>query len=68
MSSPFTSFTKAQKLEKRNAIKIKKLFCTKREKKDGMEVLFQFYLWDQSHVTIVWNTRETGDIDAWKAW
>ena len=28
-----------------------------------MEVLFQFYLWDQSHVTIVWNTRETGDIN-----
>ena len=27
-----------------------------------MDVLFQFYLWDQSHVTIVWNTRETGDI------
>ena len=30
--------------------------------KDGMEVLFQFYLWDQSYVTKVWNTRETGDI------
>ena len=29
---------------------------------DGMEVLFQLYLWDQSHVTVVWNTRETGDI------
>ena len=28
-----------------------------------LEVLFQFYLWDQSHVTIVWNTRETSDID-----
>ena len=28
-----------------------------------MEVLFQFYLWDQSQVTIVWNTRETGDIN-----
>ena len=27
-----------------------------------MKVLFQFYLWYQSHVTIVWNTRETGDI------
>ena len=26
-----------------------------------MGVLFQFYLWDQSHVNIVWNTRETGD-------
>ena len=26
-----------------------------------MGVLFQFYLWDQSHVTIVWNTRETGE-------
>ena len=26
-----------------------------------LEVLFQFYLWDQSHITIVWNTRETGD-------
>ena len=25
-------------------------------------VLFQFYLWDQFHVTIVWNTRETGDM------
>ena len=22
-----------------------------------------FYLWDQSHVTIVWNNRETGKID-----
>ena len=29
---------------------------------DRMEVLFQLYLWDQSHVTVVWNTRETGDI------
>ena len=28
-----------------------------------LEVLFQFSLWDQSHVTIVWNTRETGDIN-----
>ena len=28
-----------------------------------LEVLFQFYLWDQSQVTIVWNTRETGDIN-----
>ena len=27
-----------------------------------LEVLFQFYLWDQSSVTIVWNTGETGDI------
>ena len=27
-----------------------------------LKVLFQFYLWDQSHTTIVWNTRETGDI------
>ena len=27
-----------------------------------MDVLFQFFLWDQSHVTVVWNTRETGDI------
>ena len=26
-----------------------------------LEVLFHFYLWDQSRVTIVWNTRETGD-------
>ena len=34
-------------------------------KYDGMDVLFQFYLWDQSHVTIVWNTRETGDINVW---
>ena len=31
---------------------------------DGMEVLFQFYLWDKSHITIVWNTRETGDMNA----
>ena len=23
---------------------------------------FRFYLWDQSHITKVWNTRETGDI------
>ena len=28
-----------------------------------LEVLFQFYLWDQFHVTIVWNTRETGDLN-----
>ena len=27
-----------------------------------LEVLLQFYLWDKFHVTIVWNTRETGDI------
>ena len=27
-----------------------------------LEVLFQFFLWEQFHVTIVWNTRETGDI------
>ena len=27
-----------------------------------LEVFFQFYLWDQSHINIVWNTRETGDI------
>ena len=27
-----------------------------------MGVLFQFYLWDRSHVTIVLNTRETGDM------
>ena len=26
------------------------------------EFLFQIHFWDQSHVTIVWNTRETGDI------
>ena len=25
--------------------------------------IIQFYLWGQSHVTVVWNTRETGDID-----
>ena len=25
--------------------------------------LFQIHFWDQSHVTIVWNTRETGDIN-----
>ena len=24
--------------------------------------LFQIHFWDQSHVNIVWNTRETGDI------
>ena len=32
--------------------------------------LFTFALpfWDQSHVTIVWNTRETGDIDVIKLW
>ena len=29
---------------------------------DRMEALFHLHLWDQSHVTIVWNTRETGDI------
>ena len=29
-----------------------------------MAVLFQFYLWDQSHFAIVWNTRETGDIQS----
>ena len=29
---------------------------------DRLEVLFQFYLWDQSQVTIVWNTWETSDI------
>ena len=28
----------------------------------GLEVLFQSYLWDQSPITIVWNTRETGDL------
>ena len=28
-----------------------------------LEVLFQFYLWDQPHVTIVRNTRETGDMN-----
>ena len=27
-----------------------------------MEVLFQFYLWDQSHVTLAWNTRENDDM------
>ena len=27
-----------------------------------LDPLFQFYLWDQSTVTIVWNTRETGVI------
>ena len=27
------------------------------------EFLFQVHFWDQSHVTIVWNTRETGDIN-----
>ena len=27
-----------------------------------MGVLFQIHFWDQSHITIVWNTRETGDI------
>ena len=26
------------------------------------EVLLQIHFWDQSHVTIVWNTRATGDI------
>ena len=26
-------------------------------------VLFQIHFWDQSHITIVWNTRETGDIN-----
>ena len=28
-----------------------------------LEDLFKFYLWDQSHVTLVWNTRKTGDIN-----
>ena len=27
-----------------------------------MGVLFKIHFLDQSHVTIVWNTRETGDI------
>ena len=27
-----------------------------------METLFCLHLWDQSHATIVWNTRETGDM------
>ena len=25
--------------------------------------LFQIHFWDQSHVTMVWNTGETGEID-----
>ena len=29
---------------------------------DRMEALFHLYLWGQSHITIAWNTRETGDI------
>ena len=28
-----------------------------------MGVLFHIHFWDQSNVTIVWNTRETGDIN-----
>ena len=28
-----------------------------------MEVLFQLHFWDQSHVILVWNTKETGDIN-----
>ena len=35
---------------------------------DGMEALFHLHLWDQSHVTIVWNTRETGDIYYYSCW
>ena len=31
-----------------------------------MGVLFQIHFWDQSHVTIVWNTRETGDMNKGK--
>ena len=31
-------------------------------------IIIQFYLWDQSHVTIVWNTRETGDIHVKKCY
>ena len=27
-----------------------------------MEAMFHLHLWDQSHVTLVWNTRETGDM------
>ena len=27
-----------------------------------MEVLFQIHFWDKYHFTVVWNTRETGDI------
>ena len=27
-----------------------------------------WHLWDQSHVTIVWNARETGDIDEQVQW
>ena len=30
---------------------------------DGMEVLFQLHLWDQSQVIIVRNTRETGNMN-----
>ena len=30
--------------------------------KDRMEASFHLHLWDQSHVTLEWNTRETGDI------
>ena len=25
--------------------------------------LFQIHFWDQSHITMVWNTGETGEID-----
>ena len=33
-----------------------------------MGVLFQIHFWDQSHVTIVCNTRETGDINDFSTW
>ena len=29
-----------------------------------LDVLYQDCLWDQSQVTIIWNTRETGNIQA----
>ena len=41
---------------------IRKLNSYKDISCNRMEVFFQFYLWDQAHVTIVWNTRETGDM------
>ena len=33
---------------------------------DGMEALFHLHILDQSHVTQVWNIRETGNINSTK--
>ena len=33
-----------------------------------VKAFIQIHFWDQSHITIVWNTRETGEIHATCRW